>query len=109
MKNKQQLFRIIKIVIVCYCLVGTAFYYLQEKLIFHPTALTTGSSYHFTQAFTEANIELDAQTHFNIVQFILPDSVTESQVLEALKSAGPSKHAESLPTATGKSSNSNVQ
>ena len=40
---------------------------------------------------------------------ILPDSVTESQVLEALKTAGPSKNAESIPTAAGNSSNSNVQ
>ena len=40
---------------------------------------------------------------------ILPDFITESQVLEALKTAGPSKNAESLPTAAGKSSNSNVQ
>ncbi len=40
---------------------------------------------------------------------ILPDSITESQVLEALKTAGPSRNVESLPTATGNSSNSNVQ
>lgn len=40
---------------------------------------------------------------------ILPDSVLESQVLEALKTAGPSKSKESLPTATGATSNETVQ
>ena len=40
---------------------------------------------------------------------ILRDSVTESQVLEALETAGPSKNAESLSTATGNNSNSIVQ
>jgi len=40
---------------------------------------------------------------------ILRDSVTESQVLGALETAGPSKNAESLSTATGNNSNSIVQ
>ncbi len=40
---------------------------------------------------------------------ILPDSVIESQVLNALKAAGPSKSRESLPTATGALSNTLVQ
>ncbi len=40
---------------------------------------------------------------------ILRDLVTESQVLEALETAGPSKNAESLPTATTPNSNSIVQ
>ncbi len=40
---------------------------------------------------------------------ILRDLVTESQVLEALKTAGPSKNAEGLSTATGNNSNSIVQ
>jgi len=40
---------------------------------------------------------------------ILRDLITESQLLEALKKAGPSKFSESLPTATGAVSNTNVQ
>ena len=67
--------------IVCYCLIGTTFYYLQEKLLFHPKALPADSSYHFTQPFTETNIDLDAQTRFNIVQFTVPDSLKKGIVL----------------------------
>ncbi len=40
---------------------------------------------------------------------ILRDLITESQVLEALETAGPSKNAESLPTATTPNSHSIVQ
>ncbi|NCI51547.1 alpha/beta hydrolase [Sediminibacterium roseum] len=69
MKNKQKLFKRVKLFIVCYCLVGTALFYLQDKLLFRPTALPPNSTFHFTQPFTEANISLDAATKFNIVQF----------------------------------------
>lgn len=81
MNKNKRFFRITKIVIVIYCLVGTAFYYLQEKLIFHPKVMAADSSYHFTQPFTEANIDLDRETHFNIVQFTVPDSVKKGIVL----------------------------
>ncbi len=40
---------------------------------------------------------------------ILRDLITESQLLEALKTAGPSKGRESLPTSTGAVSNTQVQ
>ena len=79
--NKQKTFRWIKIVIVVYCLIGTALYYLQDKLLFHPVALSADSVYHFTQPFTETNIEYDAKTRFNIVAFTVPDSVRKGIVL----------------------------
>ncbi|HUP81222.1 MAG TPA: thioredoxin family protein, partial [Pirellula sp.] len=40
---------------------------------------------------------------------ILRDVITESQLIEALKTAGPSKSKESLPTSTGAVSNTQVQ
>ncbi len=60
---------------------GIALYYLQDKLLFHPQALPAGSSYHFNQPFTEANIELDANTSINMVQFTVPDSLRKGIVL----------------------------
>lgn len=67
--------------IIVYCLIGSVLYYLQEKLLFHPVAIPADSSYHFNQAFIEANIELDANTKINIVQFTVPDSVRKGIVL----------------------------
>ena len=40
---------------------------------------------------------------------ILRDVITESQLIEALKAAGPSKSQESLPTSMGAVSNTQVQ
>ena len=79
--DKQKIFRWVKIIIVVYCLIGTALYYLQDKLLFHPVALPADSTYHFTQSFTEANIDYDAKTKFNVVEFTVPDSVRKGIVL----------------------------
>lgn len=81
MKNKQKLFRWIKLIVAVYALAGIALYYLQEKLLFHPVAIAADSSYHFSQSFTEANILLDKDTRFNIVQFIPADTPAKRIVL----------------------------
>ena len=64
-----------------YCVIGIAFYYLQEKLLFHPVPVSENTAWQFTQPFTEANIMVDAQTKFNIVQFTVADSLKKGVVL----------------------------
>lgn len=81
MKNKQKLFRWLKLIVAVYALSGIALYYLQEKLLFHPVAISADSSYHFSQPFTEANILLDKNTRFNIVQFTPSDTPAKRVVL----------------------------
>ena len=49
--------------------------------MFHPKQLSQDSSYHFTQAFTEAYIDMDADTKINIVQFTVPDSAKKGLVI----------------------------
>jgi pimeloyl-ACP methyl ester carboxylesterase len=80
-KDKKKLFWRIKLFIICYCFVGTALYYLQDKLLFHPKVLPANSVYHFTQPFAETNIDLDKETRFNIVQFFPADTVRKGVVL----------------------------
>lgn len=80
-KNKKTLFRWLKIIIILYCMLGSILYWLQEKLLFHPIPVSANSTYHFTQAFTEATITVDEQTKFNIVQFTVPDSLRKGIVL----------------------------
>jgi alpha-beta hydrolase superfamily lysophospholipase len=80
-KNKKKLFRWLKIIICIYCIVGIAFYYLQEKIYFRPVLLDEDSSYHFMRPFNEKNIEQDNQTKFNIIQFTVPDSLRKGLVL----------------------------
>jgi hypothetical protein len=79
--NKKKLFRWIKIIIVVYSLLGTAMYYLQDTLIMRPKKLAAETVYSFAQPFTEANIDRDAETRFNIVQFTVPDSLRKGIVL----------------------------
>ena len=81
MKNKQTIFRWVKIGLAVYAILGIALYYLQEKLLFHPVAVHADSSYHFSQPFTEANILLDKETRFNVVQFPPADTSAKGIVL----------------------------
>lgn len=80
-KNKKKIFRWLKIIIIIYCLTGIGFYYLQEKLIFHPKVISQDSSFHFTQAFTEQTIEWDSQTKFSMVRFTVPDTLKKGLVI----------------------------
>lgn len=80
-KKNSRLLRWIKISLALYCLLGIAFYYLQEKFLFHPIAIEAHQHFSFNQAFTETNLDLDAKTRFNIGVFSVPDSIKKGIVL----------------------------
>lgn len=80
-KIPTPVFRWIKIVLAVYCLLGIAFFYLQEKIIFHPVSLSDGIPFRFDQPFKEINLDMDDATHFNIVDFTVPDSIKKGIVL----------------------------
>ena len=80
-KIPKPVFRSIKIAVAIYCLIGIAFYYLQEKILFHPVALSQSSVFKFNEPFKEFNIDLDASAHFNIIAFTVPDSLKKGVVL----------------------------
>lgn len=80
-KIPKPVFRWIKITVAIYCLIGIAFYYLQEKILFHPVALSQTSVFQFNQPFKEFNIEVDTSAHFNIIAFTVPDSLKKGVVL----------------------------
>jgi len=77
----KPVFRWIKIAIAIYCLIGIAFYYLQEKILFHPIALSQSSVFQFNQPFKEFTIDVDATAHFNIIAFTVPDSLKKGLVI----------------------------
>lgn len=66
---KKIIFRWTKLVILVYCSIGIAVYYLQDRFIFHPTKIEAGKRYAFTQPFTELNLNYDPETNINIVEF----------------------------------------
>ncbi len=81
MEKKLRTYKWIKIVIIIYCLIGIAFYYLQEKIFFHPKAIAAGTSFKFNQPFVEKTVLVDANTSYHLVQFTVPDSIRKGIVL----------------------------
>ena len=81
MKKSNPFFRWLKIIVLVYSVLGISFYYLQEKIIFHPVSLTDGIPYRFDLPFKEMNIDIDAATHYNLINFTVPDSIKKGVVL----------------------------
>jgi uncharacterized protein len=79
-KKKRILFWI-KITIILYCLVGIAFYYLQDKLLLHPKQLETDHPFHFDQHFEEVFIPINKTDTINIVKFLPGDPVRKGVVI----------------------------
>lgn len=75
---KKIIFRWTKLVILVYCSIGIAVYYLQDRFILHPAKLEAGRRYTFTQPFTELNLKYDEQTDVNVVEFKATDRPADS-------------------------------
>lgn len=73
--------RLIKIIVVVYCSAGIALYYLQEKLMFHPTPLPPGYQFKFAIPFKEVNIPFNKNDNLNMVQFLTRDRAPKGVVL----------------------------
>jgi uncharacterized protein len=78
--SKKQ-FGWIKIIVAIYAMLGIAFYYLQEKILFHPWPIPTGQVFEFKEPFVETYLRLDELTSYNLVQFKSTDSITKGVVL----------------------------
>lgn len=78
---KKKLFRWIKAVIIIYCSIGIALYYLQEKFLFHPEQLAKDYAYQFDAPFEEVNIAFNEKDTMNMVKFFPKDTVRKGVVL----------------------------
>ncbi len=79
-RRNKKIFGWVKAVIIIYCSIGIALYYLQEKLIFHPEPLPHDYVFNFNVPFKEINIPLNARDTLNLVRF-LPGSSTPKGVV----------------------------
>ena len=73
--------RWIRILILIYCLIGIALYYLQDYILFHPVQINPKESYNFTIPHKEITIPYSTNSTINIVQFLVPDSTAKGVVL----------------------------
>ena len=81
MNNKKKLFRWIKIIVLVYCLIGIALFYLQDYIFFHPKPLPATHIFQFNISFKELTIPYSANSKMNIVQFKTKDSIPKGVVL----------------------------
>jgi pimeloyl-ACP methyl ester carboxylesterase len=74
--NKKRLFFWIKILVIFYCGVGIALYYLQDRILFHTEKLHPDYTYKFKIPFHELNIPFSKNDTLNLIKF-LPDTNKE--------------------------------
>jgi pimeloyl-ACP methyl ester carboxylesterase len=81
--KKKILFRWAKVLLLLYGIIGIAFYYLQDKLLFHPVPVDRQVKYDLGQPYTEVNLPYNKETNLNIIQFsnLLDDTVAAKGVV----------------------------
>ncbi|MES2892514.1 MAG: alpha/beta hydrolase [Bacteroidota bacterium] len=65
----RKIFRGVKIVVLVYCVLGIALFYLQNVFLFHPEALPRNYKYKFDVPFEETEIALNKTDTFSLVKF----------------------------------------
>lgn len=79
--NRKRIFKWLRIIILVYCLIGIALYYLQEYFLFHPEKLPRDHQFSFDLPFREVDIPFNSKDTINMVQFFPRDSVRRGVVL----------------------------
>ncbi|MBI2729737.1 MAG: alpha/beta fold hydrolase [Sphingobacteriales bacterium] len=72
---KKRFVKWVKILLVTYVLIGTAFYFLQDRILFHPVSLKSGYKYDFKQPHRDINMRLDSISNLNVIEFTTSDTV----------------------------------
>lgn len=80
-KKKFKLNNWVKGIIIVYCGIGIALYYLQEKLIFHPEPLAPDYHYKFNVPFEEVSIPFNKEDSTSIIRFYPADNLKKGVVL----------------------------
>ncbi|HYJ38958.1 MAG TPA: alpha/beta fold hydrolase [Chitinophagaceae bacterium] len=72
--KKKIIFRWVKVLVIAYCVIGIALYYLQDKLLFHPEPLDRNQNFNFNLPNKEVNIPFNATSNLNLIQFTTADT-----------------------------------
>lgn len=79
--NKKKFFKWLQIFIIIYVLIGAAFYFLQDAILFHPVSLKKDHNYNFPEPHRDISIPINDQDNINLVDFSSTDTVTRGVVL----------------------------
>jgi uncharacterized protein len=80
-KRKKILFRWVKIIVLLYCSIGIALFYLQERFLFHPTVIARDIPWKFDIPYQEMDIPINNTDTINVVKFFPNDTVRKRVVI----------------------------
>ncbi len=67
--NKKKIFRLAKVLLVAYVVIGFGIYWLQDYFLFRGVKIPVDQPYQFSIPFKELNIPFNDSSNINIVQF----------------------------------------
>jgi pimeloyl-ACP methyl ester carboxylesterase len=73
-RTKRRIKRTIKLLIIVYCGLGIALWYLQDSIFLQPEKLKAGYTYKFQQKFEELNIPINENETLHAVKFLPADT-----------------------------------
>lgn len=79
--RKKLMFRWIKVIVLLYSSIGIALFYLQEYILFHPTAIERNVPWKFNMPFEELDLPYNETDTINLVKFFPEDSLRKGVVL----------------------------
>lgn len=80
-RRKKKWLQWLNITLVVYLLCGIALYLLQDRFLFHPTAVERNRPYDFSAPNREINVAADETSNMNVIQFLTSDSLPKGVVL----------------------------
>jgi len=69
------------IIAIIYVATGVAFYFLQDRILFHPVSLRGNHTYDFKEPHKDLSIAINDEDTLNLVQFLNTDTVARGIVL----------------------------
>jgi uncharacterized protein len=79
--NRKKLFFWLKIVIIIYCSIGIALYYLQDRFLFHPKKLDADYTFKFSMPFEEMAIPVNKTDTISMIKFLPPGTMRRGVVV----------------------------
>ena len=79
--NPKKIFNWLKIVVIIYCAIGIALYYLQGTFLFHPKKLSSDHVFKFDKPFEEVSIPVNNDDTISMIKFFPEDSLRKGVVV----------------------------
>lgn len=67
--RKRIIYRWLKVIIILYCLIGIALYYLQDYFLFHPELLASDYKFQFKSRSSELRIPVNDEDTISLIKF----------------------------------------